>query len=599
MKKQKSQEKWNIELLPLLAVILIVPLVTGLHIMDTGLGSYPWLPDSMEQRADFFLYGKSRVLLILAGVMLLGMLDRFLIRREGAGWKCLLPLIGYELFVVLSSILSDERRIALHGIMEQYEGMWVLLAYGVIAAYAFFVVHDSWDLDCIWLAVLTAGLLQGILGLAELAGKELLSIPPFKKLILGKNYQEFADRLDFRFVGESYQRVSGTLYNPNYAGIFLAVVFFAGLCLLVKWTGGKRAYAILVSIVSLICLIGSGSKSAVIALLVTIPVFAIKAFLSGNKKAGVLCTSGFVLVIVVFCLYDGLTGMHTLRRIAASLVPEQTDEMLTDIRAYPDHIALTWDERQISLVLEHEKDALYIHAYEEDGNELTLVSDEKRQICSPEETDFEQLYFQCYRKNDISYLAVFHNNIRWLFAELEDGTYSYITIWGKPDEIITAKKAFSGEWDSLFTNRGYIYNRTLPLLKRHIVFGSGPDTFMLQFPQNDYVARAALGWGFFSEILTKPHCMYLQIALQTGVFSLILFLVLPVSIWINNLKKSMKNRAATKEEEVIRSDRTIISGFLLIYLLAGLTNDSMLVLAPLYWVILGAGLKKCFLQFKT
>ena len=508
-------------------------------------------------------------------------------------------MIGYELFVVLSSVLSDERRIALHGIMEQYEGMWVLLAYGVIAAYAFFVVHDSRDLDCIWLAVLTAGLLQGILGLAELAGKELLSIPLFKKLILGKNYQEFADRLDFRFVGESYQRVSGTLYNPNYAGIFFAVVFFAGLCLLVKWTGGKRAYAILVSIVSLICLIGSGSKSAVIALLVTIPVFAIKAFLSGNKKAGVLCTSGFVLVIVFFCLYDGLTGMHTLRRIAVSLVPKQTDEMLTDIRAYPDHIALTWDGRKISLVLEHEKDALYIHAYEEDGNELTLVSDEKRQICSPEETDFEQLYFQCYRKNDISYLAVFHNNIRWLFAELEDGTYSYITIWGKPDEIITAKKAFSGKWDSLFTNRGYIYNRTLPLLKKYIIFGSGPDTFMLQFPQNDYVARAALGWGFFSEILTKPHCMYLQIALQTGVLSLILFLVLPVSIWINNLKKSIKNRAATKEEEVMRSDRTIIGGFLLIYLLAGITNDSMLVLAPLYWVVLGAGLKKCFLQFKT
>ena len=177
-------------------------------------------------------------------------------------------------------------------------------------------------------------------------------------------------------MGESYQRVSGTLYNPNYAGIFFAVVFFAGLCLLVKWTGGKRAYAILVSIVSLICLIGSGSKSAVIALLVTIPIFAVKTFLSGNKKAGVLCTSGFVLVIVVFCLYDGLTGMHTLRRIAASLVPEQTDEMLTDIRAYPDHIALTWDGRKIFLVLEHEKDALYIHAYEEDGNELTLVSDE-------------------------------------------------------------------------------------------------------------------------------------------------------------------------------------------------------------------------------
>ena len=67
------------------------------------------------------------------------------------------------------------------------------------------------------------------------------------------------------------------------------------------------------------------------------------------------------------------------------------------------------------------------------------------------------------------------------------------------------------------------WSRTLPLLKDNILLGTGPDTFLLAFPNDDYVAMS--NGGYATELITKPHNMYLQIAVQTGVLSLICFLV--------------------------------------------------------------------------
>lgn len=86
--------------------------------------------------------------------------------------------------------------------------------------------------------------------------------------------------------------------------------------------------------------------------------------------------------------------------------------------------------------------------------------------------------------------------------------------------------------------------------------------------------------------------MYLQIAVQTGVISLLLFLLMPLSIWIAGLRKEKNGAGADHKSADKISDRVIINGILLIYLIAGVTNDSMVVLAPIYFVMLGLGTKK-------
>ena len=86
-----------------------------------------------------------------------------------------------------------------------------------------------------------------------------------------------------------------------------------------------------------------------------------------------------------------------------------------------------------------------------------------------------------------------------------------------------AETAIFDSKPKLFSNRGYIWARTIPLLKDNIIVGSGPDTFVLEFPNYDYVNSAYV--GFLNQIVTKPHNLYLQMAVQTGCVSAIAFIV--------------------------------------------------------------------------
>lgn len=585
------------DMLPLFIMILVMPLIVRFHVEHTTLGSLSWLPDSMSDRIDFFLYGKSRTVLLLAGSMLVFIADRFIVRGGKAGnIKCLLPLLGYELLAVLSAVFSKTPEYTKNGIIEQYEGVYVLLAYGMIAAYSYLVVQDKRHVDLIFGVMLTAGAVQSVFGIVEICGKELLSTTIAKKMILGNHYQKIADYLVFNFIGEKYQRVSGTLYNSNYAGVFFGMILILSICLTIVWQGWKRIYAAGVSVLSLVCLIGSGSKSAALGVFILFMMLAALMGCSGRRKQCFCLLAGIIGIIGGYLIYDGVTGVQTVQRIVKSLTVQQKTEKLTDIQVLSDHITITWDGQAYSLSMKKRGKGLYMHVLDGQGEEVSLVSDEKKQICWMEPVDAEELYFQCYYKEGIAFLSMEHEGIQWLFTDDLDGQYTYINIWGKPDTIEKAPQFLFQGKESMFTNRGYIFSRIIPLLKKYVFAGSGPDTFLLQFPQNDYVARAALGYGFFSEIITKPHCMYLQIAVQTGILSLICFLLLPVGTAIGYLRKQSKYVKKAEKKQSGISYIHIVASLVFFYLLTGCVNDSMIGLAPFYWMLLGIFMKMCALD---
>ena len=85
----------------------------------------------------------------------------------------------------------------------------------------------------------------------------------------------------------------------------------------------------------------------------------------------------------------------------------------------------------------------------------------------------------------------------------------------------------------------------------------------------------------------KPHNMYIQIAINTGVLSLIAFLALVFSYILSSFK--------------LYFNRKIYSGFMdvaglgilmavIVYLFTGLSNDSIVSVAPVFWILLGSGL---------
>ena len=163
-----------------------------------------------------------------------------------------------------------------------------------------------------------------------------------------------------------------------------------------------------------------------------------------------------------------------------------------------------------------------------------------------------------------------------------DGTYKFVNSLGRVDDIVKADSAVFTNYDSLLSGRGYLWARTIPLLKNTIFVGTGADSFTLVFPQNDYVAKQYAEYG--NQIVTRPHNLYLQISVQYGVLALLGYLFM-YGFYFYQTSQALKK--STKSSEAILA-RGIMMG-LIGYLLMGITNDSCVAVAPLSFVLLGLG----------
>ena len=169
----------------------------------------------------------------------------------------------------------------------------------------------------------------------------------------------------------------------------------------------------------------------------------------------------------------------------------------------------------------------------------------------------------------------------------EDGTYYYRADTGTFTKLTEEHASADFEplvsMSALASGRGFIWNKTIAILKDYILFGSGADTFALVFPNEDFVDR--YNNGYDNLIITKPHNMYLQIAVQNGVLALICFLVFYVWYAISSIRIYFKE-SLTKPLAAI--------GFAILlstigYMIAGIANDSTIKIAPLFWALLGMG----------
>ena len=137
----------------------------------------------------------------------------------------------------------------------------------------------------------------------------------------------------------------------------------------------------------------------------------------------------------------------------------------------------------------------------------------------------------------------------------------------------------------LGSSRGYIWSRTIPLLKECMVTGYGPDTFAYIFPQNDYLAKYyAYQEGFYIAV-DKPHNLYLQIFFNNGLIALIAFLAICVFYLVDCFRLYALKKKYRIEQIYGISIMLAVVG----YLAAGMFNDSVVAVAPVFWILLGVG----------
>ncbi len=249
---------------------------------------------------------------------------------------------------------------------------------------------------------------------------------------------------------------------------------------------------------------------------------------------------------------------------------------------------ITFEDKTVSIVSKTETfvirmdDSSKLYFCDDAGNELPydmegMSSNAKIKFTDPKYKDYTITI-------DGAVLRVNQKQVQFEFA-VEDEKFKLI---GLNDDLTnTIEKAeyigFKNK-ERFGSARGYIWSRTLPMLKDTILWGHGPDTYAIEFPQNDYIGKIR-AYGTPQMLVDKPHNMYLQIAVNTGVLSLLAALAL----WGLYLAQSIRIYIKKMDYSFLSLSGAGIFLAVCGYLVTGLFNDSVVAIAPVFWVMLGLG----------
>ena len=222
-----------------------------------------------------------------------------------------------------------------------------------------------------------------------------------------------------------------------------------------------------------------------------------------------------------------------------------------------------------------------------DGNdkELALMPDSSNQSYSLKDEKYAG-YNIMLSKNIIK----IYKGKSFLYFVITADSFRFVNSKGKVLEKTAVESiGFEGK-ERLASGRGYIWSRTLPLLKDTLVLGHGPDTYAFYFPQNDYMGKLNFMYDA-NLIIDKPHNLYLQISVNTGLLSLVALLFL-FGIY---LIKSVSLLYRSRFDNFSHTASLAITASIIGYLISGLFTDSTVSVAPVFWVLLGLGISVHYL----
>lgn len=462
---------------------------------------------------------------------------------------------------------------------DHFESLFVLLGYCIVAIYAFVFVKTEKDIKKIFKYLLISITIMNIVGLSQLIGKDIVTSEFAQKMIFSR---EIWENLENFSVGFEKGTIYLTLFNPNYVGVYIGLllpIIFTVFVLNIGKINKKDTFLYVINVLGLVmCLYGSGSTAAIVGIAVAFIflIILLWSYLFENKYVGIGIIGFILIVSVVIVIYRF--------EVVKKIVPLKSEVSLNEITT----------TEQIEIIYNNNK--LYID-YEVNsfGNITFIVSDEYK-VPIGYTIDIETGYFtiQDERFQNIKFISTVYSetlgiklnieNKDWEFVKKEDGSFYYLNRFMRLDKIKTAESTLFKGYERFASGRGYIWSRTIPLLKKYMFLGSGADTFVIAFPQQDYVNL--YNYGFSIGILTKPHNLYLQIGVQTGLISLLAFILFYLSYFINSLKLYFKCRYTN----TIETYGIAIFIGTISYMIIGLSNDSSITVSPIYWALIGIGI---------
>lgn len=610
-KIEKDAHLFEISLISIFtaAVILLVRMVPYEAKMDQFLWSKGGTTFS-----DFFSLFKSQVILVIALLALLVILYRLstqvLAIRKSAIY---IPMIVYSTFVLLSYVFSKHKEFALFGWNDRFEGTLVLLAYMLMLFYIINIVSSEKHVKWIIYPLAVTTTILGFIGISQYYLADFFQTTFGKKLITPSVYWDRLDAMNFNFKGgEIYQ----TVFNPNYVSFYLTLLvpLFAMLFFMEKNMVRKVLFGLLYGL-SLFNLIGSASSNGIAGLAISF----VLALVVLNKRL-LEWKKPLIFLLLITAVVGSLTFARFLPQITndvkavaslkvsapqayASEKPVQTSALQATAASGSAPAATVpfapkmldyFQTGKDSLTIGISGEQLVISAAKANGGiTLTLSDSAGKNISAAMNTETKTLILNDPRfsmigisqqvNKGVPYLVIQTGDKSWPFAITKEGVL-YRNGLGKLLSLTNTPHIGFESNPSFGSYRGYIWSRSLPLLKDTLILGNGADTFCIYFPQNDYAGKYAVGWTD-NIIVDKAHNMYLATALNTGVISLLALL------WIFGIyirQSFTLYRKAHYEGFLTFCGSGIflgISGFLV----SGLFNDSSVSVMPLFYGLLGTG----------
>lgn len=587
MKNQRARKKpgcWR--LLPLQLIVGILPLITVYHQVHTRLNEYGWYSVD-DTRQDFFLFYKAVFFLLLAVVMLV-LLIRELGTQTGKERKSFfltfLPVFCYLLLAVLSTIGSVDYGYSLLGMYEVMEPLPVLLGYGITAMYAYTVLRTGEELRLLLKPAVLGMSAVTLIGVLQFLGYDLLEQAWVQRLIVPGSILENSHFTAVFPKGMVYT----TLFNPNYVGSYVAMLLPIALAaVFFLKERGWRIYAGITAVALLLSLLGSRSQAGVVAALAVLLLFVF-LFLRQRVRRWYLIAPGVAVLGVALLVLGIRLDFPGWSKVAELFAAQRQEYALESIDTTGNGVKIKYKGTELT-VLMAVSGSHYSYVVLENGTQRDITYTEEGTIAGFTLESGEEILVQTilYQKEEDVFVYAFQimlDGKEYRFSnQLEPGNYTYINQLGRAVECVAAPNALRG-YEKVASSRGYVWGQSLPLLTKYFLIGSGPDTFALVFPQNDYVAQyRAEADGV---IFTRPHNLYLQVGVQTGVLSLLAYLACYLVYLAGSLRGYLFRRYTRWEEWFGCAVFLGTVGFLV----AGLANDSLIVVSPIYWLLLGAGL---------
>lgn len=588
--KQVKEREISWLLLPLLLILGVLPLVTRLTLHQSEIKELLFKAGT-EKKYDIFLYGKGCFLIAVAGVMVVILVWKWFTDRDWPKLNKGFIFLGiYALFVFLSSVCSQYDQVSLKGAEDSYESMFVLLSYCILPVYAYVFVRDEKDIKGIfkWWPV-GIGLLI-LIGISQFIGHDFWSTEIGKRLLIPVSSWGTAT-LAFNFEAG---RVYLSQYNPNYVGPLAAmiVLLFITLAFFAKGWKKKTIYGVVAGGMFL-CLLASQSKNGLIALFfggILLCLFLHKRV----KKYWYVFGSVFLLFIGAVLVLDFSRDHIIFNAVKSSwnsITAEKGEDdyhpEVDDIQAGDEYIEVTYKGNTIYIkgIIDEEKNTMTFELVDEDGKNVSYAYDSEKEKVVIEDPRFEEIGLSSTKIDDIKCVSVILDGTTFRFSD-QVGKKGYY--YASPNGIFTkmekAESALFTNMPKLASGRGYIWARSVPLLKDTVILGYGADNYQLYFPQYDYVA--AYKCGFLGKIVGSPHNMFLQIGINTGLISLIGFLGFFLVYFIDCIRLYRKEDF----QEFLPQAGIGICAACFAYMMTGFLNDSVVCVAPVFWCLIGMGL---------